>query len=93
MRYDGPMRDNEDSEPVNLHWRRETATRAGLIVDASDYFEAGRKAMLKARRRIMLIGWDFDARIALEKSDPADDGPETVGDFIHWLVERNPGLE
>lgn len=92
MRYDGPMRDNEDAEPVNLHWRRETATRAGLIVDASDYFEAGRKAMLKARRRIMLIGWDFDARIEL--SDERLPGePGTLGDFVLWLVKRNPDLE
>jgi len=87
------MRDNEDSAPVNnLHWRRETATRAGLIVDASDYFEAGRKAMLKARRRIMLIGWDFDARIEL--SDERLPGePRTLGDFVLWLVKRNPDLE
>ena len=74
-------------------WRVETALAASVIVDAADYFRVARSAMLKAQHRIMLIGWDFDARIALEKSDPADDGPETVGDFIHWLVERNPGLE
>ena len=75
-----------------LHWRRENASRAGLIVDASAYFEASRKAMLKARRRIMLIGWDFDARIEL--SDERLPGePRTLGDFVLWLVERNPELE
>ena len=55
----------ESPEPTAPHWRREKATRAGLIVDAKAYFEVGRKAMLKARKRIMLIGWDFDARIEL----------------------------
>lgn len=63
-----------------------------MIVDASAYFEASRKAMLKARRRIMLIGWDFDARIEL--SDERQPGePRTLGDFVLWLVARNPDLE
>jgi hypothetical protein len=79
-------------EPTELFWRREKATRAGLIVDASAYFEVGRKAMLKARKRIMLIGWDFDARIEL--SDERLPGePRTLGEFVLWLVKRNPELE
>lgn len=92
MRYDGPMRDDDSPDPANLFWRREAATRAGLIVDAGAYFEAGRKAMLKARRRIMLIGWDFDSRIEL--SDERLPGePRTLGAFVLWLVKRNPQLE
>jgi phosphatidylserine/phosphatidylglycerophosphate/cardiolipin synthase-like enzyme len=75
-----------------LCWRREKATRAGLIVDANAYFVAGRAAMLKARRRIMLIGWDFDARIELsDKRLPGE--PRTLGEFVLWLVARNPELE
>mgnify|MGYP006210255037 CR=1 FL=1 len=30
-------------EPTELFWRREKATRAGLIVDAKAYFEVGRR--------------------------------------------------
>ena len=48
------MEEHVSPDQTELHWRRETATRAGLIVDAGAYFEASRKAMLKARRRIML---------------------------------------
>lgn len=73
-------------------WRCEPASRASLVVDAADYFEAGRLAMLAARRRIMLIGWDFDARIVLGGHRVAGE-PRTLGDFIVWLVERNPELE
>jgi phosphatidylserine/phosphatidylglycerophosphate/cardiolipin synthase-like enzyme len=83
-----------DLATVDTAWRRETATRAALVVDAADYFEAARLAMLKARRRIMLVGWDFDARIEL--TDPRDrlpGEPRTLGDFILWLVEREPALE
>jgi phosphatidylserine/phosphatidylglycerophosphate/cardiolipin synthase-like enzyme len=73
-------------------WRCEQATRASLVVDAANYFEAGRLAMLGAKRRIMLLGWDFDARIQL--SDTRLPGePDTLGAFISWLVERNPDLE
>src|SRR4051812_37169928 len=75
-----------------LCWRRERATRAALVVDADAYFRAGREAMLKARRRIMLIGWDFDARIELGGERLCGE-PRTLGDFILWLVTRTPGLE
>lgn len=75
-------------------WRRATATRAALVVDAADYFSAARLGMLQARRRIMLIGWDFDARIQLADSGTRLQGePRTLGDFVLWLVERNPQLE
>jgi hypothetical protein len=84
-------RDRIDPAAVDP-WRREKASRASLVVDAADYFEAARLAMLKARRRIMLIGWDFDARIHL--SDQRLPGePRTLGEFILWLVEKNPALE
>jgi phosphatidylserine/phosphatidylglycerophosphate/cardiolipin synthase-like enzyme len=73
-------------------WRIERADRAALVVDAADYFTHARRAMVQARRRIMLIGWDFDARIRI--GDAAEDGgPETIGAFILWLAKRRPGLE
>ena len=53
-------------------WRTARASRAALVVDAADYFAHARAAMLAAERRIMLIGWDFDARIRL--GDPGEDG-------------------
>ncbi|WP_420137297.1 phospholipase D-like domain-containing protein [Sphingomonas sp.] len=74
-------------------WRVEQATRMSVLVDADDYFKNARLAMLKAQRRIMLIGWDFDARIHLVAAKREPGEPEAVGDFIYWLVERNPELE
>ena len=72
-------------------WRIEHAARASVIIDAADYFTAARTAMLNARHRIMLVGWDFDTRIELDHDNAAR--TETVGDFIYSLVERTPGLE
>ncbi len=78
-------------DPANTYWRIESATRAAVIIDADDYFKAAREAMLDARERIMLVGWDFDARINLGDAGN-DGGPATVGEFIYWLVERTPTL-
>ncbi|MDF0486586.1 phospholipase D-like domain-containing protein [Sphingomonas sp. H39-1-10] len=64
-----------------------------VLIDADEYFKNARLAMLQAKRRIMLIGWDFDARIHLVGTRGESDEPVAVGDFIYWLVERNPDLE
>lgn len=48
---------------------------------------------MKAHKRIMLIGWDFDARIRLISDGHEPGEPETVGEFIFWLIDRNPELE
>ncbi|WP_380787290.1 phospholipase D-like domain-containing protein [Sphingomonas sp. R86521] len=74
-------------------WRIESARRMAVIVDAADYFRHARVAMLGAKRRIMLIGWDFDARIDLEPGVERPGEPTTLGQFIYWLVEREPDLE
>lgn len=82
---------DEILKPGGNCWRVETADRARLIVDADDYFAAARAGMKAARRRIMLIGWDFDARIRVGEAE--DGAPARIGDFILWLVKRNPDLE
>lgn len=76
-------------------WRVETAERFSVIVDAAEYFGALRQAMLDAEHSILLIGWDFDARIRFvrDASPPEDDGPEHLGDFILWLAKRRPHLQ
>ena len=74
-------------------WRIERATRAGIIIDAEDYFRLVRAAMLTAEHRIMLIGWEFDPRIDLGHSDDAPDAPRRLGEFMLWLVDRKPGLQ
>ena len=78
-------------KPGENCWRVERADRARLIVDADAYFAAVRAAMCEARQRIMLIGWDFDARIRI--GEEGEGAPDTIGDFVLWLVERNPRLD
>lgn len=74
-------------------WRTERAHRATVIVDADDYFARAREAMLNAKKRILLIGWDFDARIVLDAGELLPGEPRHIGGFITWLVGRTPELE
>ncbi|MEE3850098.1 phospholipase D-like domain-containing protein [Gordonia sp. LSe1-13] len=69
------------------------ADRLACVIDAADYFRIAKSAMLGARRRIMLIGWDFDTRIELEPDGPTLDGPNKLGDFLNWLPKNRPDLE
>jgi phospholipase D1/2 len=79
-------------EPGRNCWRIERADRASLIVDAADYFRLARQAMLQAGSQILIIGWDFDTRIDLDRE--CDDGfPGELGAFISYLPKRRPGLE
>lgn len=81
-------------DPGRNCWRVEIASKLAVVVDADAYFRAARQAMLKAKKQILLIGWDFDARILLTREDPPDhpEAPREVGAFISWLIERNPEL-
>ncbi|MEG3179875.1 phospholipase D-like domain-containing protein [Sphingomonas sp. LT1P40] len=89
-----PHPDSLIFDPGRNCWRVENATKLSVVVDADDYFRAARQAMLGAKKQILLIGWDFDARILLTRDDPSDDphAPAEVGDFISWLVRQNPDL-
>ncbi len=69
-------------------WRIERAARASAVVDAANYYHYVHEAMLAARRRILIIGWDFDTRITLE---PDENGQgESLGDFFLRLARENP---
>ncbi|WBH18368.1 phospholipase D-like domain-containing protein [Sphingomonas radiodurans] len=78
--------------PEQTRWRVEQASRAAVVVDADNYFRLAREAMMKANHQILLIGWDFDARINLAWEDEPPGVPTTVGEFISWLTKRQPDL-
>lgn len=91
-----PTREFADSDcgESDTVWRSAKATRAHVVVDAADYFELIQSAMMNAKQRIMLIGWDFDTRISLHAKRKKRGGPpKRLGEFILWLADRTPGLE
>lgn len=78
-------------EPSRNCWRIERADCATVIIDADDYFSRARQAMLAAEHQLLLVGWDFDARIRLVHADE-DAAPAEVGLFIDWLIKRRRTL-
>lgn len=90
-----------DDPPTLLHpgrncWRVAQAERASVIVDAADYYRLAKRAMLKARQQIILVGWDFDSRIFLDREEaddePTEGVPNELGRFIQWLANQRPEL-
>lgn len=73
-------------------WRVEQAGRVKVIVDAADYYHIVHDLMNRAQKRILLIGWDFDTRIALERGAEGEAADETLGAFILRLAKTRPGL-
>ncbi|MEO3434418.1 phospholipase D-like domain-containing protein [Inquilinus sp. CAU 1745] len=78
--------------PGETCWRIARAGRMTPIVDAADYFTAAKSAMMKARHSILLVGWDFDTRITLERDGHRQDAPNRLGRFLRWLVRERPDL-
>jgi phosphatidylserine/phosphatidylglycerophosphate/cardiolipin synthase-like enzyme len=76
-------------------WRYAKATRLAVLVDAENYFHQIQHAMLKVREEIVLVGWDFDTRIHLERGRRwyqrpfTREYPSRLGSFLLWLARRN----
>jgi phosphatidylserine/phosphatidylglycerophosphate/cardiolipin synthase-like enzyme len=72
-------------------WRIERAEQAKVIVDAADYYALLEGLMENAQERILLIGWDFDPRIAL-RPDEKGKG-RSLGEFLLKLAKQKPDRE
>ena len=79
-------------EPGRNCWRVERADCAAVIVDAENYYRHARQALLAARQQVILIGWDVDTRVALEKEDDPSGAPVKLGPLLSWLTKRRPEL-
>ena len=49
--------------------------------------------MLRAQHRIMLIGWDLDARMTFERGEKTLPGPNQLGAFLYWMLWKRPIVE
>nr|CAD6421784.1 phospholipase [Rhizobium sp. Q54] len=74
-------------------WRIARADRFAVIVDAADFFHHAKQAMLKAKRSIFLIGWDFDTRIRLEPGNEDAHRPDKLGRFLNALARKNDRID
>jgi phosphatidylserine/phosphatidylglycerophosphate/cardiolipin synthase-like enzyme len=74
-------------------WRVARADHYACIVDGADYFLHVKAAMMRAKRRVMLIGWDFDTRMTFERGEKTLAGPNMLRAFLWWLLRLRPALE
>lgn len=74
-------------------WQLPTADRFAYIIDGADYLQHVKAAMLRARRRIILVGWDFDAGTTFEQDGTTMPGPNQLGAFLYWLLWKRTGLQ
>ena len=72
-------------------WRIARAEKASVIVDAADYYRIIAAAMEAAQKRIFIVGWDFDTRIALHPDEHGEG--ETLGHFFLRLARDKPQLQ
>jgi phosphatidylserine/phosphatidylglycerophosphate/cardiolipin synthase-like enzyme len=72
------------------------ADRSGVLVDGRDYFRAVYEACSRARRSILITGWQFDSEVALLRGPdlPAGVDPLDVEllPFLDRLCRENPDL-
>lgn len=87
------MRDDRLLTPGQTCWRVERAEQFACVIDAADYFKHVKAAMLRAQHRIMLIGWDFDARMTFERGVKTLRGPNQLNAFLYWMLWKRPALE
>jgi phosphatidylserine/phosphatidylglycerophosphate/cardiolipin synthase-like enzyme len=87
------VRDDRLLTPGQTCWRVARADQFARIIDAADYFHHVKAAMLCARHRIMLIGWDFDARTTFERGIKTLPGPNQLSAFLYWMLWKRSDLE
>ncbi|MCF6389868.1 phospholipase D-like domain-containing protein [Mycobacterium sp. MBM] len=74
-------------------WQLPTAHRFAYIIDGADYLQHVKAALLRAQRRIILVGWDFDAGTTFEQGGTTMPGPNQLGAFLYWLLWKRTGLQ
>ncbi len=79
--------------PGETCWRIERAEQHAVFVDAADYFATLKRAVLRAERRVLFIGWDFDPRIRLDPRAPGRARDDRLGRVLERAVRANPRLE
>jgi phosphatidylserine/phosphatidylglycerophosphate/cardiolipin synthase-like enzyme len=85
-------RDSKLLAPGRNCWRIARAGRAAVLVDGAGYFEQLEAALRRARRSILILGWDFDGSIRLRPQADPDESPP-LGPLLRTLLEEQPELE
>ena len=74
-------------------WRVETAGRFAVLMENAAYFDALRSALAKAKRSVVVLGWQFDPRTRLDPETLPDDHQAQIGHQLRMMVKARPELD
>ncbi len=78
-------------------WRIHENAASGLLIDAHDYYRAFYEAASRAKRSILMLGWQFDSDVQLVRGDelPAGADPKDYEllPLLDRLCRERPELE
>ncbi len=73
-------------------WQIAPADRVAFLIDGASYFAAFMSTVERARRSVLIVGWDFDSRIQLLHDGKAQDRRVQLGDFLKAVVSDRKDL-
>ena len=76
-------------------WRKVSAPRAAVLVDASEYFGALRESLLRAERSIFILGWELHSRTCLRGNEDGRKERSTteLGKLLRRMLRHKRNLE
>ena len=69
-------------------WRVHEHVRSGLLIDAQDYYRAFYVAASRAKRSILVLGWQFDSDVQLLRGDDVPHGRDPKDYELLPLLDR-----
>lgn len=75
--------------PGSNCWRLARADLLSFIVDSADYYEALANVFARARRSVLIVGWDLDPRVRLRRDQ---DRPQRLEDCLRHAVQHQRSL-
>jgi phosphatidylserine/phosphatidylglycerophosphate/cardiolipin synthase-like enzyme len=76
-----------------LCWRVETASRAATLIDGEAWFAALSSSLEKARRSVVILGWQFDPRTRLDPRSRHGERQAEIGHQLRMMVKTRPDLD
>lgn len=79
--------------PGDTCWRVEQAGRLSILMENEAYFEALASSLSKARRSVVVLGWQFDPRTHLDPETHHGDRQAEIGHLLRMMVKTRPELD
>lgn len=69
-------------------WRRHEHANAALLIDAQDYYRAFYEAVSRAKRSVLILGWQFDSDVQLLRGDDLPEGADPKAYELLPVLDR-----